>query len=160
MKDSDTIANTAPDSDTTLSRRRLLTWFLGFGVIGWLGSTLYPVVRFLIPPEVGEAKVSSMKVGMLTDQWEKPFRIIQFGRTLVLLFKDRKGTYRALAATCTHLACIVQYRQEDNIVWCACHNGKFDLSGKVISGPPPDALEGYDVNITDNGEIWISRRQA
>ena len=160
MKDSKTIANTAPDSDTTLSRRRLLTWFLGLGVIGWLGSTLYPVVRFLIPPEVGEAKVSSMKVGMLTDRWEKPFRIIQFGRTPVMLFKDGQGTYRALAATCSHLACIVQYRREDNIVWCACHNGKFDLSGKVVSGPPPDALEIYDVNITDNSEIWISRKQA
>ncbi len=77
-----------------------------------------------------------------------------------MLFKDRQGTFRALAATCTHLACIVQFQQEDNIVWCACHNAKFSLSGKVISGPPPDALEGYDVNITDNGEIWISRRQT
>lgn len=150
----------AKATETTLSRRRILQVLLGVGVVGWLGSILYPVVRYLIPPPVGEAKVSSMKAGMVTDQWEKPFRILQFGRTPVMLFKDRQGSYRALEATCTHLACIVQYQPEDNIVWCACHNGKFDLSGKVISGPPPDALESYDVNITDNGEIWISRRQT
>ncbi|UCD36856.1 MAG: Rieske (2Fe-2S) protein, partial [Fidelibacterota bacterium] len=76
------------------------------------------------------------------------------------LFKDRQGSYRALEASCTHLSCIVQYKEDDNIVWCACHNGRFDLSGKVISGPPPDGLEPYDVNITDNGEIWVSRRQS
>ena len=156
----DTNDTSGKTTETTLSRRRILQVLLGIGVVGWLGSILYPVVRYLIPPPAGEAKVSSMKVGTVTDQWDKPFRIMQLGRTPVILFKDGQGTYRALAATCTHLACIVQYQQEDNIIWCACHNGKFDLSGKVISGPPPDALESYDVNITDNGEIWISRRQA
>ena len=160
MKDSNTIANTAPDSDTTISRLSLLKRLISVGVIGWLGSILYPVARYLIPPPAGEARVSSMKVGTVDDQWEKPFRIIRFGRTPVMLFKDRQGTFRALAATCTHLACIIQYQQENNIIWCACHNGKFDLSGKVISGPPPVPLENFDVNITDNGEIWISRRQA
>ena len=147
-------------ADKTLSRRGLLGWLVGLGVVGWLGSVLYPVTRFLIPPVAGEAKVSSMKVGMITDTWEKPFRIIQFGRIPVILFKGRKQTYRALAATCTHLACIVQYRADDNIIWCACHNGKYDLAGKVISGPPPAPLEVYDVNITENGEVWVSRRQT
>lgn len=143
-----------------ISRRKALQGLLGLGVLGWLGSILYPITRFLIPPPAGEAKVSSLKAGMITDTWEKPFKIIQLGRDPVILFKDHQGNYRALEATCTHLSCIVQYRAEDNIVWCACHNGKFDLSGTVISGPPPEALQVYDVNVTDNGEIWISRRQT
>lgn len=143
-----------------ISRRRALQGLLGVGILGWLGSILYPIARYLIPPPTGEAKVSSMKAGLITDTWEKPFKIIQLGREPVILFRDQQGNYRALEATCTHLSCIVQYREEDNIVWCACHNGKFDLSGKVISGPPPGALQTYEVNITENGEIWISRRQT
>ncbi len=143
----------------SITRRQLINGFLGAGILGWLGTIFYPIVRYLIPPEVGEANISSLKVGTIDDTWEQPFKIIQFGRTPVILLKDRQGTYRALAATCTHLACIVQYREEDNIVWCACHNGKFNLSGKVISGPPPDPLEEYDINIVDS-EIWVSRRQA
>jgi cytochrome b6-f complex iron-sulfur subunit len=143
-----------------ISRRKLLHGLLGAGILGWLGSILYPVTRYLVPPPAGEAKVSSIKAGLITDTWEKPFKIVQLGREPVILLKDRQGNYRALEATCTHLSCIVQYREEDNIVWCACHNGKFDLSGKVISGPPPNALQPYDVNVTENGEIWISRRQS
>ena len=144
----------------TITRRKALQGLLGVGILGWLGSILYPVTRYLIPPPAGEAKVSSLKAGMITDTWEKPFKIIQLGREPVILFKDQQGNFRVLEATCTHLSCIVQYRSEDNIVWCACHNGKFDLSGKVISGPPPEALQVYDVDITENGEIWISRRET
>jgi Rieske Fe-S protein len=149
-----------PRASEPVSRRKALQGLLGVGILGWLGSILYPIARYLIPPPAGEAKVSSMKAGMITDTWEKPFKIIQLGREPVILFKDHQDNYRALEGTCTHLSCIVQYRAEDNIVWCACHNGKFDLSGKVISGPPPDALQIYDVNVTENGEIWISRRQT
>jgi len=31
-------------------------------------------------------------------------------------------------------------------VWCACHNGVYDLEGRNVSGPPPRPLERYDVH--------------
>ena len=34
----------------------------------------------------------------------------------------------------------MQYKQDESIIWCACHNGRFDLDGRVLSGPPPRAL--------------------
>ena len=52
----------------------------------------------------------------------------------------RTGNYRALSATCTHLGCIVQYRSDLQEIWCACHNGLYDLNGRNISGPPPRPL--------------------
>ncbi|MFC1481254.1 ubiquinol-cytochrome c reductase iron-sulfur subunit [Candidatus Neomarinimicrobiota bacterium] len=143
-----------------LSRRSLLTRMLGVGLVGWLGAILYPIAKYLTPPPVGEAKITEMIAGMVDDTWEKPFRIIQFGRKPLIFFKDPQGVYRAMAATCTHLACIVQYQPDENVIWCACHNGKFDLTGKVVGGPAPDALEEYDVNITDSGEIWVSQKLA
>lgn len=143
-----------------VSRQTWLKRLLGIGATGWLGSIFYPVFRFLIPPPLGESNVSSMKIGLLSDQWEKPFLIVQLGRTPVIVFKDKEKNYRALAATCPHLACIVQFVDEDNMIWCACHNGKFDLSGKVISGPPPEPLEEFQVNIVNEAEIWISRSEA
>ncbi len=146
--------------DKRLTRESVLRRLLGVGFLGWLGAILYPIAKYLVPPPVGEANVTSMKVGSLTDAWEQPFKIIQFGRKPVIVFKDRLEEIHALSATCTHLACIVQFQDVDNIVWCACHNAKFDLSGKVISGPPPAPLEAFDVNITDNGEIWVSRKQV
>ncbi len=147
-------------SEANLSRRSLLKRLLGVGVLGWLGTIFYPIAKYLVPPPVGEPTVTSMKIGPTDEEWAEPFKIIQFGRKPVIVLKDQQGNYRALSALCTHLACIVQYRWEGNYIWCACHNGRFDLAGKVISGPPPASLETYDVNITDDGEIWVSRRQV
>ncbi len=144
----------------TVSRRTLLKRLLGASLVGWLASIFYPVIRFLIPPPLGESKVSSLKVGTITDRWDNPYLIVQMGRIPVIVFKDKRGEYRALEATCTHLACIVQYLSEENSIWCACHNGRFDLSGKVISGPPPAPLASLAVSITEVGEIWISREQV
>jgi Rieske Fe-S protein len=47
---------------------------------------------------------------------------------------------------CTHLNCTVQYRADLSHIWCACHNGHFDLNGKNIAGPPPRPLEAFAVN--------------
>ncbi len=147
-------------SEANLSRRSLLKRLLGVGVLGWLGTIFYPVAKYLVPPPLGESTVTSMKIGSTEEEWSEPFKIIQFGRKPVIVLKDQQGNYRALSALCTHLACIVQYRREDNFIWCACHNGRFDLAGQVISGPPPASLETYDVNITDDDEIWVSQRQV
>ncbi|HKJ03801.1 MAG TPA: Rieske (2Fe-2S) protein, partial [Longimicrobiales bacterium] len=46
---------------------------------------------------------------------------------------------------CTHLDCTVQYRDDLHEIWCACHNGHYDLTGKNVSGPPPRPLTAYTV---------------
>jgi Rieske Fe-S protein len=43
------------------------------------------------------------------------------------------------------------------VIWCACHNGKYDLNGHNISGPPPRPLEEYRV-IVQKDEIFISKK--
>jgi Rieske Fe-S protein len=42
------------------------------------------------------------------------------------------------------------------VIWCACHNGKYDLNGKNISGPPPRPLTEYNV-IEKGKEVYISK---
>jgi Rieske Fe-S protein len=51
----------------------------------------------------------------------------------------------------------VQYRSDINHIWCACHNGHFDLNGKNIEGPPPKPLEEYVVNVRGD-QIVVSKR--
>ena len=57
------------------------------------------------------------------------------------------------SAVCTHLDCIVQYRKDYEQIYCACHNGRYDLNGRVASGPPPAPLQKYAVTIKDNEVI-------
>lgn len=76
-------------------------------------------------------------------------RIVRYGPLPVLLVAAGPGEtaedatppgLHAFLATCTHLDCIVGYQPEQRCIVCACHEGRFDLEGKVISGPPPAPL--------------------
>ena len=73
-------------------------------------SVLYPVVRYISPPEVPEAQTS--RVVAARDGELKPNEglLFRFGSQPGLLIRTEDGEYRAYAATCTHLNCTVQFR--------------------------------------------------
>ena len=140
----------------SLSRRDFTKVLLGGGLLGWLGSALYPVISYLKPPKVPEANVQSVKAGSATEFAANTAQIVKFGRKPVILVRTESGEFRAFSATCTHLDCIVQYRGDLKQIWCACHNGLYDLHGRNVSGPPPRPLEEYTVNVVQD-EILVSR---
>ena len=138
------------------SRRKFINLLLGGGLIGWLASILYPVFSYFKPPPIPEANVNSVKVGLAADFPLNSGQIIKFGRKPVILIKMESGEFRAFSATCTHLDCIVQYRDDSKQIWCACHNGIYDLKGRNVSGPPPRPLDEFAVNIVGD-EIIVSK---
>lgn len=125
-------------------------------MLGWLGSVFYPLFSYLKPPKVPEANVNSIKAGLAADFPANSARIVKFGRKPVILIKTEANEFRAFAATCTHLDCIVQYRSDTKQIWCACHNGIYDLRGRNVSGPPPRPLDEFTVNVV-NDEIIVSK---
>jgi Rieske Fe-S protein len=139
-------------------RRKFLDWLLGTSAAGLFLAVAYPVVRYVIPPAEEESAASSVTLDIGPDDVAaNSGRIFKFGSQPGLLVKTSSGELRAFSATCTHLGCIVQYRPELTHVWCACHNGHFDLNGTNIQGPPPAPLERYDVNVRGD-KIVVSRR--
>jgi Rieske Fe-S protein len=139
-----------------MDRRQFTNFLLAGGLLGWMGSVLYPLLAYLKPPKVAEANVSSVKAGLAADFPNNSGQIVKFGRKPVILIRTEGGNFRAFSATCTHLDCIVQYRTDLQQIWCACHNGLYDTHGRNISGPPPRPLEEYAVNVV-NDEILVSR---
>jgi len=82
--------------------------------------------------------------------------LVPFGAEPAIVLRLAGGELRAFTAVCTHLSCTVQYRDDLQQIWCACHNGHYDLSGRNVSGPPPRPLKPYAVNVKGD-EIVISR---
>lgn len=134
-------------------RRTLLSWFLGTSVGALAVAILYPVVRFLSPPEVPEATTSQVEAGAVNDPElvDKGYKIVRFGGQPVIVIKVSDTDVRAFSAVCTHLGCIVQYEKDKARIWCACHGGVYDLSGRNVSGPPPRPLEAYQVHLLEQG---------
>ncbi len=138
------------------SRRNILNYLLGAGTLATLGSIFYPVFRFMIPPKVVESSASSVVASKVAELKPNEGKIFKFGSKPGILIETQPGEYHAFSATCTHLDCTVQYRPDERLIWCACHNGRYDLTGKNISGPPPRPLEEFKVNVRGD-EIIVSR---
>src|ERR1700737_2617836 len=138
-------------------RRSLLSWLLGSGVAASLASFFYPVLRFINPPLVTESSVSEALAGNVQDLKPNSGKIVKFGNKPALLVRVSETEWKAFTAVCTHLNCTVQYQDSTRQIWCACHNGTYDMSGRVVSGPPPKPLDEFTVQVRGD-DVMISRR--
>jgi Rieske Fe-S protein len=140
------------------SRRSFVNWLLGTSAGGFFVAMLYPVMRYLIPPEAGESPVASVTLPFGPDDiGPNSGKAFRFGSKPGILVRTESGELRAFSAVCTHLDCTVQYRADISHIWCACHNGHFDLTGRNVQGPPPRPLDAFDVNVRGD-EIVVSKR--
>jgi cytochrome b6-f complex iron-sulfur subunit len=140
------------------TRRDFLNWFVGTTAGAFIISVLYPLSRYLIPPKSEESSARTVTLS-IKPQDVKPNsgQIFRFGSQAAILIDTPDGQLKAFEATCTHLGCIVQYRPDLAQIWCACHNGHYNLNGKNVEGPPPKPLEEYAVNVRGD-QIVVSKK--
>jgi Rieske Fe-S protein len=139
------------------TRRQFLNGLLG----GWLGGLaalfLYPVLRFVFPPEREPEQV----LLPLTDYGSlEPGAIKNFawGSKPGMLKKTAGGELIAFVSVCTHLDCNVAYLPDQKKFFCACHEGWYDENGVNIGGPPPKPLRRLVV--TTEGENLVVKPEG
>ncbi|RIK78599.1 MAG: plastoquinol--plastocyanin reductase [Planctomycetota bacterium] len=156
-------------------RRNVLIGGLTAAMVATWGAILYPVLRFLRPRAATASGalevVAPFRVKEILQAKNNPF---DFGGKpcLVVLTPDgakrlaagqaiQADDLRAFNAVCTHVDCTVKYRQENGDIYCACHEGIYDLNGRNVSGPPPRPLEAYVVTLRGEPgqeEIVVSKQ--
>jgi Rieske Fe-S protein len=139
-----------------ITRRSFADYLLAAGLAALGGAVLYPLARYLIPPKIKEVAAGSIVAGKVGDLQPSTGKVFVLGGKPALLVHTPQGTYKAFSAVCTHLACTVQFRQDLGHVWCACHDGHYDLNGQVLSGPPPRPLPQYTVTVRGD-DIVVTR---
>jgi Rieske Fe-S protein len=137
-------------------RRHFVNALLSSGIVATAASIIYPILKFVIPPETAESAVMSATAGRLEDVQPNTGKIFKFGDDPAIVVRTAEGELRAFSARCTHLNCTVQYTPDERQITCACHGGVFDLNGKNVAGPPPKPLVAYSVNVRGD-EIVVSR---
>ena len=148
----------ATEPRNKVSRRRWIDVVLGSSVVAWLGAVVFPVLRYLTPPvDEGGASKATLTDAQRDELKAKGFLILRIGTDRVLAIKDGDVKVKALSAKCTHEGCTVQFQAAEALIWCACHNGKFNLDGRVLSGPPPRPLAAFVVAGDLSGTVTISK---
>jgi cytochrome b6-f complex iron-sulfur subunit len=138
------------------ARRRFLDYLLGTGVFATLAAIVYPILKFMVPPTIVEATQNSVVVGKNAEFAANTGKIFKFGSKPGIIIRTEAGDLKAFSASCTHLSCIVQYDPASKQIICACHNGKYDLSGKNVAGPPPRPLDAFTVNVKGD-EVTVTK---
>ena len=70
------------------------------------------------------------------------------------LFETDQGPL-AVSRSCTHLGCIVNYRETDREFLCPCHQSRFTWDGKYLSGPAKKDLPRLHVKVLEEEEGYI-----
>jgi cytochrome b6-f complex iron-sulfur subunit len=131
---------------TLLSQAFLALW--GLGAAG-------AVAAYLKAPERGAGIAERLvRVGLLDDFQIGEGRLVRHGVTPFYVVRVDATRVVAISAVCTHVRCILGYDRERKGLVCPCHDGRFDLAGNVISGPPPKGLQVYPVSVRA-GEVYV-----
>jgi len=138
--------------ESLYSRREFLNAYVGALSACLAGFAVYPAVRFLLPWKV-EPEPDSILLPEIPDLAPGQGVALRYGPVPAILIRMADGSFRAFNAICTHFDCTVQYLEGKEEIYCACHQGYYDLDGNVTAGPPPRPLKRYDVALTEEGMV-------
>jgi len=157
-----------PGTAPSVPRRSFLGALLAVGGAATAAALAVPIIRFVLYPlrntttevqwsDIGPASdFASLTAPMRTlitveqvDGWRKI--ILQ---RPVYVVKAAAGAITVLSAVCPHLGCAVRYTDADQKFVCPCHNGTFDSSVTLVSGPPPRNLDTLESK-TEDGVLKV-----
>jgi menaquinol-cytochrome c reductase iron-sulfur subunit len=155
------------DDSSNLNRRQFVKVVLvSIGTIITAAIGL-PAVAYLIYPATTTQKSDAwIPLGPLAEYPIGQPTLFSFTRSTVNGWEKTANTYGAYVVRytetahkvfsniCTHLSCRVNWRNDETDFHCPCHDGVFNIDGKVVSGPPPRPLDEYESKVED-GNLFI-----
>ena len=157
-----------PDpQDKDFSRRdfiKITTTIIG----GFIGSVIVlPAIDYLISPALRTNQEDAwIDLGTLADYPLNTPKLFEFSRTKIngwertvmtygvfVVRRDEKNV-RVFSNICTHLSCHISWHPDIQNYVSPCHDGHFDILGKVVSGPPPRPLDEFRTKI-EEGSLFI-----
>ena len=152
------------------SRRRFFRWVTGAaaGLIG-LGLAI-PLAGYVISPALRRRAQSWVEVGRLdTLSVGEPAQleyvtIVRDGymeaktQKAVWAVKQPDGAVTVFAPLCTHLGCGYHWDTTDRRFKCPCHGSVYDVTGEVLAGPAPRALDRLPTKI-EEGRLLVMYKE-
>jgi menaquinol-cytochrome c reductase iron-sulfur subunit len=136
------------------------------GVLGTIMGVIVgvPLIGYMIAPALKRQESEAwIPAGTLDNYPVNEPTLFNFTRTTVNGWERTVNSYGvyivrksetgndvvAFSNVCTHLACRVNWNDQDQEYICPCHDGKFNIDGNVVAGPPPRPLDRYETKVED-----------
>jgi glycine/D-amino acid oxidase-like deaminating enzyme/nitrite reductase/ring-hydroxylating ferredoxin subunit len=68
-------------------------------------------------------------------------KVVEVDGEKIAAYRDQAGVIHALSPVCTHAKCIVSWNSEETSWDCPCHGARYDIEGKVLTGPATKDLQ-------------------
>ena len=62
----------------------------------------------------------------------------------IAIYKDNEGVEHKVYTKCPHMGCRLNFNQVEKTWDCPCHASRYDIDGRVISGP-----SNYEISVDD-----------
>ncbi|MBG7609467.1 MAG: Rieske 2Fe-2S domain-containing protein [Anaerolineae bacterium] len=142
-------------SPNAISRRTFLISSAAIGLSLGILEALRITLAFLKPPPT-KGFGGLIKPGKLEELAPGSVTYIRQGRFYLVHNSDG---ILAMFQRCTHLGCLVRWDADEDHFICPCHAGQYNREGEVISGPPPQPLGIFKLEITD-GDVVVDTSQV
>ena len=84
---------------------------------------------------------SKEELKSLSDLAPGEGKVVHFEKHSVALSKDDAHNLHAISPVCSHLKCTVVWNNTERSWDCPCHGARYDMDGKVLTGPSDTDLE-------------------
>ena len=136
-------------------RRKLLKWLTGGFLSLWGLGFAWVIAAFVKPPRSPRSLAERfLKIGAVDSLQVGQAQLVRHGREPIFVIRTDEETLVGLAGVCTHLHCVLNWDDQQQVLDCPCHEGAFDVNGNVLKGPPPRPLKRLRVE-TRLGQIYL-----
>ncbi|MCL8537927.1 FAD-dependent oxidoreductase [Chryseobacterium gallinarum] len=81
------------------------------------------------------------KIESFSEVREGEAKVIRYEGNSYALYKENNGMLHLLRSTCPHAGCEVRWNSAELSWDCPCHGSRFNVNGKVLTGPTTKKLE-------------------
>lgn len=137
------------ENDNYITRREMVK-FLALGSLTIAGANFVlagipHLVKAAQMPRTRVASLSSIPVGGST-LFSYPTE-----HDPCILVRQQNGDLVAYSQVCTHLSCAVVHREQENALFCPCHQGFFTIAeGRPYAGPPTRPLPRIKLEVHED----------
>lgn len=149
----------------TLRRRQVLSGLVGVLAALWAGALAAIAGTFISSPLRSARQGRDLLLGDLSgfgaaytavrirvpveDGWHRRVDLKTF-----YVRKTAGDRAEVFSATCTHLGCIVRWREDEETFRCPCHDARFGPDGRVLGGPAPAPLTRAQADVRGT-EVYV-----